>query len=50
MRSLASQLHGVDSHPEAVQALQRTFRSYGLPAELPGVVVGDFFEVQFSAR
>jgi hypothetical protein len=47
VRSLASQLHGVDSHPEAVQALQRTFRSYGLPAELPGVMAGDFFEAHF---
>jgi tRNA1(Val) A37 N6-methylase TrmN6 len=47
VRGLAPQLHGVDSHPEAVQALQRTFRSYGLPAELPGVVAGDFFEAQF---
>ena len=47
VRRLATQLHGVDSHPEAVQALQRTFRSYGLPAELPEVVAGDFFDVQF---
>ena len=47
VRRLATQLHGVDSHPEAVQALQRTFRSYGLPAELPEVVAGDFFDAQF---
>ena len=47
VRHLATQLYGVDSHPEAVQALQRTFRSYGLPAELPGVLAGDFFEAQF---
>lgn len=44
---LSRQLHGVDSHPEAVQVLQRTFRSYGLPTELPGVLAGDFFDSQF---
>ncbi|MCZ6874451.1 MAG: N-6 DNA methylase [bacterium] len=44
---LSNQLHGVDSHPDAVQVLQRTFRSYGLPAEFPGVLAGDFFDSQF---
>src|SRR5437867_12406968 len=44
VQHLAAQLHGVDSHPDAVQGLQRTFRSYGLPTELPGVRAGDFFE------
>jgi hypothetical protein len=43
VRRLAMQLHGVDSHPEAVQVLQRAFRSYGLPTDLPGVFAGDFF-------
>jgi adenine-specific DNA-methyltransferase len=47
VRFLATQLHGVDSHPEAVEVLRRTFRSYGLPAELPGVFAGDFFESHF---
>lgn len=47
MRQLAAQLHGVDSHPDAVQILQRAFVSYGLPAELPGVTVGDFFTSDF---
>jgi methylase of polypeptide subunit release factors len=46
---LSAQLHGVDSHPEAVQVLQRTFRSYGLPTDLPGVLAGDFFDSQFPA-
>lgn len=49
VRRLGAQLHGVDSHPEAVQVLQRTFRSYGLPADLPGVVAGDFFDADFPA-
>ena len=47
VQHLAAQLHGVDSHPDAVPGLQRTFRSYGLPAELPGVRAGDFFETEF---
>jgi methylase of polypeptide subunit release factors len=47
VRRLGAQLHGVDSHPDAVQVLQRTFRSYGLPADLPGVLAGDFFATQF---
>jgi hypothetical protein len=47
VQHLAAQLHGVDSHPDAVQGLQRTFRSYGLPTELPGVHTGDFFETDF---
>jgi tRNA1(Val) A37 N6-methylase TrmN6 len=47
VRRLAVQLHGVDSYPEAVQVLQRTFRSYGLPTELPGVFAGDFFDSDF---
>jgi adenine-specific DNA-methyltransferase len=41
------QLHGIDSHPDAVQVLQRSFRSYGLPTDLPGVQVGDFFAADF---
>jgi adenine-specific DNA-methyltransferase len=44
---LTTQLHGVDSHPDAVQILQRTFRSFGLPTELPGVFAGDFFTSAF---
>ena len=44
---LTPQLHGVDSHPDAVGALQRTFRSFGLPPKLPGVFVGDLFDSQF---
>src|SRR5712692_12115752 len=47
VQHLAAQLHGVDSHPDAVQGLQRTFRSYGLPTALPGVHAGDFFETDF---
>jgi len=47
VQHLAAQLHGVDSHPDAVQGLQRAFRSYGLPTELPGVRAGDFFETDF---
>src|SRR5438132_1301129 len=47
VQHLAAQLHGVASHPDAVQGLQRTFRSYGLPTELPGVRTGDFFETEF---
>ena len=47
VQHLPTQLHGVDSHPDAVQGLQRTFRSYGLPTELPGVHAGDFFETDF---
>ena len=46
---LSTQLHGVDSHPDAVQVLQRSFRSYGLPTDLPGVFAGDFFESQFPS-
>ena len=44
---LPMQLHGVDSHPDAVQGLRRTFQSYGLPTDLPGVLAGDFFETAF---
>lgn len=44
---LSLQLHGVDSHPDAVQGLRRTFQSYGLPTDLPGVLAGDFFETAF---
>jgi hypothetical protein len=44
---LTTQLHGVDSHPDAVEILQRTFRSYGLPTVFPGVLVGDFFTSNF---
>ena len=29
VQHLPAQLHGVDSHPDAVQGLQRTFRSFG---------------------
>ena len=47
MRELMPQLHGVDSHPDAVGTLQRTFRSYGLPPDLPGVFVGDLFDSRF---
>ncbi|MDH3598666.1 MAG: N-6 DNA methylase [Candidatus Tectomicrobia bacterium] len=47
MRELTPQLHGVDSHPDAVGTLQRTFRSYGLPPDLPGVFVGDLFDSRF---
>ena len=47
VQHLATQLHGVDSQPDAVPGLQRTFRSYGLPTELPGVRAGDFFETEF---
>src|SRR6266571_5210129 len=47
VQHLAAQLHGVDSQPDAVQGLQRTFRSYGLPTALPGVHAGDFFETDF---
>jgi methylase of polypeptide subunit release factors len=47
MRELTPQLHGVDSHPDAVGTLQRTFRSYGLPPDLPGVFVGDLFDSHF---
>jgi methylase of polypeptide subunit release factors len=47
MRRLTVQLHGIDSHPDAVQGLQRTFRSYGLPIDLPGVVAGDFLTSHF---
>ncbi len=47
MRQLGTQLHGVDSHPDAVEMLQRVFRSFGLPPRLPGVFVGDLFESQF---
>ncbi len=44
---LPAQLHGVDSHPDAVEGLLRAFRSYGLPTHLPGVVAGDFFATAF---
>jgi hypothetical protein len=44
---LQAQLHGVDSHPDAVASLQRAFRSFGLPSDLPGVFVGDLFESKF---
>ncbi|MGE3539175.1 MAG: N-6 DNA methylase [Candidatus Tectimicrobiota bacterium] len=44
---LGTQLHGVDSHPDAVEGLLRAFRSYGLPTDLPGVLAGDFFETDF---
>ncbi len=44
---LGVQLHGVDSHPEAVQSLQQTFRTAGLPTAFPGVHTGDFFATDF---
>ncbi len=44
---LVPQLHGVDSHPEAVRLLRRVFRSYGLPGDLSGVFVGDLFDSDF---
>jgi len=44
---LPTQLHGVDSQPDAVANLQRTFRAYGLPSDLPGVHTGDFFATEF---
>ena len=44
---LTTQLHGVDSHPNAVEGLLRAFRSYGLPTQLPGVLAGDFFATEF---
>ncbi len=47
VHQLPRQLHGVDSHPDAVQGLRRTFQSYGLPTHLPGVLAGDFFETAF---
>ncbi len=47
VRRLPTQLHGVDSHPDAVPLLQRAFRSYGLPPELPGVLTGDLFDSRF---
>lgn len=47
LHDLHAQLHGVDSHPDAVASLQRAFRSFGLPHELPGVFVGDLFESEF---
>ncbi len=47
VRALPTQLHGVDSHPDAVASLQRVFHSHGLPPDLPGVFVGDLFESQF---
>ena len=47
VQRLPMQLHGVDSHPDAVQGLRRTFQSYGLPTDLPGVLAGDFFETAF---
>lgn len=47
LQHLPTQLRGVDSHPDAVQILQRAFRSYGLPITLPGIVVGDFFASEF---
>jgi adenine-specific DNA-methyltransferase len=47
VRRLGTQLYGVDSHPDAVPVLQRTFRSYGLPTDLPGVWAGDFFASHF---
>jgi hypothetical protein len=47
IRTLTQQLHGVDSHPDAVELLHRAFRSYGLPHELSGVFVGDLFDSSF---
>lgn len=47
LQHLPTQLHGVDSHPDAVQTLQRAFRSYGFPSTLPGIVAGDFFASEF---
>jgi methylase of polypeptide subunit release factors len=47
VRELNAQLHGVDSHPDAVRMLQRTFHAHGLPSELPGVFVGDLFDSHF---
>ena len=47
IRRLSTQLHGVDSHPDAVQVLQRTFRSYGLPTEFPGVFVAPSSEGKY---
>jgi len=47
VQRLPMQLHGVDSQPDAVQGLRRTFQSYGLPADLPGVLAGDFFATAF---
>jgi len=47
MGDLSAQLHGVDSHPDAVTSLQRAFRSFGLPPKLPGVFVGDLFDSEF---
>ena len=49
IQHLTAQLHGVDSHPDAVQGLQQAFRSYGLPTDLPGVRAGDFFETSFPS-
>ena len=47
VRDLNAQLHGVDSHPDAVRMLKRAFHAYGLPSELPGVFVGDLFDSRF---
>ena len=46
-RDLPAQLHGVDSHPDALSSLRRAFRSFDLPHELPGVFVGDLFDSEF---
>lgn len=44
---LTTQLYGVDSHPEAVNVLQRTLCAHDLHMPLPGVRSGDFFASVF---
>ena len=44
---LAEQLHGIDSRPDAGQALRRVFGSRGLSTRLPGILSGNFFTTHF---
>ncbi|GIX48786.1 MAG: hypothetical protein KatS3mg131_2997 [Candidatus Tectimicrobiota bacterium] len=44
---VAHQLHGVDADPQALQALRQGLQEDGLPAEVPGVFVGDLFASHF---